>query len=123
MSARRQHARTVLEVERKADALARHNCFHAPEDVEVGMDLSPKNLGMDYVDCYLMHFTYAYAITPGYGTQRGTDGKVSPLAVVSFQRDLCLADCRSPALQRVRHHLGSYGELRQSAFPTFRRRN
>ncbi|EEP82522.1 predicted protein [Uncinocarpus reesii 1704] len=25
-----------------------HNCFHAPEDVEVGMDMSLKNLGLDY---------------------------------------------------------------------------
>ena len=52
--------------------LLRHNCFHKPEDVEVGMDMSLKNLDMDYgeirhpmdllssadrtvVDLYLMH--------------------------------------------------------------------
>ena len=27
---------------------SRHNCFHAPEDVEVGMKMSLQNLGLDY---------------------------------------------------------------------------
>jgi diketogulonate reductase-like aldo/keto reductase len=53
-----------------------HNCFHAPEDVEVGLDMSLKNLGMDYVDLYLMHFPYAYTKTgDNYGTLRTADGK------------------------------------------------
>jgi hypothetical protein len=28
--------------------MGRHNCFHRPEDVEVGMDISLKNLGLEY---------------------------------------------------------------------------
>lgn len=28
-----------------------HNCFHRPEDVEVGMDISLKNLGLEYSEC------------------------------------------------------------------------
>lgn len=56
--------------------LARHNCFHKPEDVEVGMNMSLKNLALDYgkpdfdirnntlrvvvVDLYLMHCMLSY---------------------------------------------------------------
>ncbi|KAL2786237.1 Aldo/keto reductase [Aspergillus keveii] len=52
-----------------------HNCFHKPEDVAINMDMSLENFGLSYVDLYLMHFPYAYAITEGYGTQRTEDGK------------------------------------------------
>ncbi|KAL9120852.1 MAG: hypothetical protein Q9187_002590 [Circinaria calcarea] len=45
-----------------------HNCFHAPEDVSVGMNISLQNLGLSYVP-------YAYVKTETYGTQRGSDGK------------------------------------------------
>ncbi|KAH6693582.1 NADP-dependent oxidoreductase domain-containing protein [Plectosphaerella plurivora] len=31
------------------------NVFHTPEDVGIGMDISLKNLGLDYVDMFLMH--------------------------------------------------------------------
>jgi len=31
--------------------MGRHNCFHRPEDVEVGMDISLKNLGLEYGEC------------------------------------------------------------------------
>lgn len=33
----------------------RHNCFHAPEDVEVGIGMSLKNLGLDYGKSSLIH--------------------------------------------------------------------
>lgn len=52
-----------------------HHCFHAPEDVEVNMEMSLKNLGLDYVDLYLMHFPVAYEFTQGYATKRKPDGK------------------------------------------------
>ncbi|KAJ5743796.1 hypothetical protein N7533_008666 [Penicillium manginii] len=52
-----------------------HNCFHKPEDVAINMSMSLKNLNLDYVDLYLMHFPYAYKSTEGYGTQRTSDGK------------------------------------------------
>ncbi|KAH8807650.1 NADP-dependent oxidoreductase domain-containing protein [Xylogone sp. PMI_703] len=52
-----------------------HHCFHAPEDVEVNMDMSLKNLGLDYVDLYLMHFPIAYELSDGYVAKRKPDGK------------------------------------------------
>ena len=33
----------------------RHNCFHKPEDVEVGMDMSLKNLDLDYGEVQYSH--------------------------------------------------------------------
>ncbi|MEM6531158.1 MAG: aldo/keto reductase [Myxococcota bacterium] len=38
------------------------NSFHAPEDVEKGMAESLKNLGLDYVDLYLMHWPIAFRL-------------------------------------------------------------
>jgi diketogulonate reductase-like aldo/keto reductase len=62
-----------------------HNCFHAPEDVEVGLDMSLKNLGMDYVDLFLMHFPYAYTKTgTQYGTLRNAEGK--PIVDIELSR-------------------------------------
>ncbi|KAF2643083.1 Aldo/keto reductase [Massarina eburnea CBS 473.64] len=61
-----------------------HNCFHAPEDVPVGMDMSLHNRGLDYVDLYLMHFPYAYTKIDGYGTLRKADGK--PVIDVALSR-------------------------------------
>ena len=60
-----------------SNTFSRHECFHAPANVEPGMNLSLKNLRMDY--CMwtpLMHFLYAYAISLGYATQRTADRKV-----------------------------------------------
>ena len=31
--------------------LTRHNCFHKPEDVETGMNMSLNNLALDYGNC------------------------------------------------------------------------
>ncbi|KAL1845544.1 hypothetical protein Daus18300_014507 [Diaporthe australafricana] len=53
------------------------NVFHAPEDVEVGMDLSLRNLGVDYVP-------YAYKKTVDFGTQRDAQGR--PLVDVELSR-------------------------------------
>ncbi|WEW55102.1 hypothetical protein PRK78_000530 [Emydomyces testavorans] len=54
-----------------------HNCFHAPEDVEVGMDMSLKNLGLDYVP-------YAYVKGENYSTVRKPDGK--PVVDIELSR-------------------------------------
>ncbi|KAH9907806.1 NADP-dependent oxidoreductase domain-containing protein [Xylariomycetidae sp. FL2044] len=51
------------------------NVYHAPEDVEVNLDISLKNLGLDYVDLFIMHFPYAYKKTANYGTQRDERGR------------------------------------------------
>ncbi|TPX22118.1 hypothetical protein DIZ76_013983 [Coccidioides immitis] len=61
-----------------------HNCFHAPEDVEVGMNMSLKNLGLGYVDLYLMHFPYAYTKGENYSTVRKPDGK--PVVDIELSR-------------------------------------
>ncbi|KAK0721188.1 NADP-dependent oxidoreductase domain-containing protein [Apiosordaria backusii] len=45
------------------------NVFHAPDDVEVNLDISLKNLGLDYVDIFIMHFPYAYKKTANYSTE------------------------------------------------------
>lgn len=34
--------------------------FHEPEKVEHACKLTLKNFGLDYIDCYLMHWPYAY---------------------------------------------------------------
>ncbi|KMU86790.1 alcohol dehydrogenase [Coccidioides immitis H538.4] len=54
-----------------------HNCFHAPEDVEVGMNMSLKNLGLGYVP-------YAYTKGENYSTVRKPDGK--PVVDIELSR-------------------------------------
>ncbi|KAI1314241.1 NADP-dependent oxidoreductase domain-containing protein [Xylaria venustula] len=56
------------------------NVYHAPEDVEVNLDISLDNLGLDYesifiVDLFIMHFPYAYKKTANYGTERDANGR------------------------------------------------
>ncbi|KAI1408638.1 NADP-dependent oxidoreductase domain-containing protein [Hypoxylon sp. FL1857] len=51
------------------------NVYHAPEDAEVNVDISLKNLGFDYVDLFIMHFPYAYKKTKDYGTERDERGR------------------------------------------------
>lgn len=34
--------------------------FHEPERVEYACKLTLKNFGLEYIDCYLMHWPYAY---------------------------------------------------------------
>ncbi|KAI0875126.1 NADP-dependent oxidoreductase domain-containing protein [Hypoxylon argillaceum] len=51
------------------------NVYHAPEDVEVNLNISLKNLGLTYVDLFIMHFPYAYKKTANYGTERDARGR------------------------------------------------
>ena len=70
--------------------------FMLQKDVEVNMDMSLKNVGLEYgyftsswamyfmtktnsalVDLYLMHFPVAYTINEDYTTVRKPNGKVS----------------------------------------------
>ncbi|KAK4118837.1 Aldo/keto reductase [Parathielavia appendiculata] len=54
------------------------NVFHAPEDVQVNLDMDLENLGLDYVP-------YAYKETgEGYGTVRKADGK--PVVDIELSR-------------------------------------
>ncbi|KAJ3481319.1 hypothetical protein NLG97_g7850 [Lecanicillium saksenae] len=55
------------------------NAHHKPVDVAAGLELSLQNLGLDYVDLYLMHSPVAYERV-GHGesewlTARSADGK------------------------------------------------
>ncbi|KAI5805310.1 NADP-dependent oxidoreductase domain-containing protein [Peziza echinospora] len=53
-----------------------HNPFHSPEDVRVGFEWSLRNLGLDYVDLFLIHFPHAYVPLPEtYDTLRKPNGK------------------------------------------------
>lgn len=51
------------------------NVYHAPDDVEINLDISLKNLGFDYVDLFIMHFPYAYKKTENFGTVRDERGR------------------------------------------------
>ncbi|KAI7904318.1 NADP-dependent oxidoreductase domain-containing protein [Cokeromyces recurvatus] len=51
------------------------NTFHRPEDVERGLENSLSNLGLDYIDLYLMHWPCAFKAGNGY-VSRDEDGNV-----------------------------------------------
>ncbi|KAI0395802.1 NADP-dependent oxidoreductase domain-containing protein [Xylariaceae sp. FL0594] len=56
-----------------------HNTFHDPLDVEVGLDMSLKNLQLDYDP-------YAYVKGPGYSTVRRPDGSGKPLMDIDLSK-------------------------------------
>ncbi|KAI1127541.1 NADP-dependent oxidoreductase domain-containing protein [Nemania abortiva] len=52
------------------------NGFHAPEDVEVNMNMSLRNLGLDYGETIITSpIPYAYKKTADYVTERHADGR------------------------------------------------
>lgn len=68
------------------------NVYHAPEDVETNVDISLSNLGLEYIDIFIMHFPYAYKKTgagPYFGTERDPVTK-RPMIDVELSRDFPL---------------------------------
>jgi len=52
------------------------NCFHEEEEVKWSLNDSLKNLGLDYVDLYLIHWPIACEKTEDNQPKLGPDGKV-----------------------------------------------
>ncbi|KAI8313698.1 hypothetical protein K4K61_007132 [Colletotrichum sp. SAR11_59] len=50
---------------------------HHPDDVEPALDDSLRDLGVDYVDLYLMHYPFAFKPGPDF-MPMGPDGKIIP---------------------------------------------
>lgn len=47
-----------------------------PEDVEWSLDESLRSLGLDYVDCFLVHWPFACEKTEGNQVKLNAEGKV-----------------------------------------------
>ncbi|KAH9435599.1 hypothetical protein MCOR02_004522 [Pyricularia oryzae] len=60
--------------------------WHEPGDVERGLDLSLRNLQLDYVDLYLMHFPHAYRAGENNETIRHPSGNGKPVIDYDLSR-------------------------------------
>lgn len=57
------------------------NTDHHPDDVEASLDASLADLGLEYVDLYLMHWPVAFQRGGDQPFPMGDDGKVVPMDV------------------------------------------